>query len=108
MNDKHILKFFIGLITLQLIVKVIKNIIKDERPISKHTYGMPSTRSAFIFYIITYFIINFKLQPITMIILWIGGFISVYTKYIMKEHNIKQLFIGGIIGSLYSYFISII
>ena len=106
MNDKHILKFFIGLITLQLIVKVIKNIIKDKRPISKRTYGMPSTRSAFIFYIITYFMINFKLYNATKLLLLLGALISVYAKYYMREHTFNQLLVGAMIGSFYSYTIS--
>ena len=52
MNDKTALIFYIGIISLQYIVKFLKNIIKEDRPIKKNTYGMPSTKSATLFFII--------------------------------------------------------
>ena len=49
MKDKNIIIFYGGLILLQYIVKFLKKIIKQDRPIKQKTYGMPSTKSATLF-----------------------------------------------------------
>jgi membrane-associated phospholipid phosphatase len=108
MNDSYILRFFIGLITLQLIVKVAKKIIKQKRPILSKTYGMPSSKAATLFYIITYFMINNNLLYCTKMKLIILAFIGIYSKYYVKEHSMIQLLVGGLVGIGYSYFISMI
>ena len=48
-SDKEVLKFFGGLLSLQIIVKLVKQFVKESRPIKTKTYGMPSTRSASMF-----------------------------------------------------------
>ena len=35
MNDKTALVFYVGIISLQYIVKILKSIIKEDRPIKK-------------------------------------------------------------------------
>ena len=105
-NDKDVLKFFIGLVSLQFIIKMLKQTIKQNRPVKTKTYGMPSSRSAFMFYIITFFIITNKLKQETIVLLLGGALVSVYAKYHMREHNLKQLVIGAFIGICYAYFIS--
>jgi acid phosphatase family membrane protein YuiD len=107
-SDKEVLKFFIGLVTLQFIIKLFKNLIKEDRPIKSNTYGMPSSRSAFMFFIVSYLIFTNRLKNTTIFILIIGALLSVYVKFYMKEHSMKQLFFGSCVGIGYSYLISII
>lgn len=103
MKDKDSLIFFGGLISLQYIVKFLKNIIKEDRPIKSKTYGMPSTKSATLFYILGYLIIqnNFKKNTIYLLILF--TLLGLLYKLYYKEHTLKQVVIGSIIGLLYAY-----
>ena len=50
--------------------------------------------------------INFKLYNATKLLLLLGALISVYAKYYMREHTFNQLLVGAMIGSFYSYTIS--
>lgn len=106
MNDNYILIFFIGLIVLQLLTKIIKSMIKEERPVKSKTYGMPSTKAATLSFIVCYFILTNKLKNKTIIILLIGLLIGVYSKYYMKEHTISQLVAGILLGVIYSYILT--
>ena len=106
MNDNYILIFFIGLIVLQLLTKIIKSMIKEERPVKSKTYGMPSTKAATLSFIVCYFILTNKLKNKTIIILLIGLLIGVCSKYYMKEHSIPQLLAGVLLGGIYSYFLT--
>jgi len=105
-SDKEVLKFFGGLVSLQFIVKLGKQLIKGDRPIKTKTYGMPSTRAAFVCFIVTYLIITNKLKRETILLLIGGLLISLYAKFHMKEHSFIQLLIGAIIGVGYAYLIS--
>ena len=105
-SDKEALKFFGGLVSLQFIVKIGKQLIKEDRPIKTLTYGMPSTRAAFMCFIVTYLIITNKLKRATILLLVGGLLISIYAKLHMKEHTLCQLLIGSIIGVGYAYLIS--
>lgn len=105
MKDKNVLIFYGGLILLQYIVKFLKKIIKQDRPIKKNTYGMPSTKSATLFYIMTYLMITNNLQKKTKIILIILSIIGILYKLLYKEHSYEQIAVGGLIGIVYAYFI---
>ena len=107
-SDRDVLKFFGGLISLQFIIKICKQLIKEDRPIKSNTYGMPSSRSAFMFFIVSYLILTNKLKNTTIFILLGGALISIYAKFYMEEHSIKQLFFGVSIGVGYAYLISMI
>jgi membrane-associated phospholipid phosphatase len=104
-SDKEALKFFGGLLSLQIIVKLVKRILKESRPIKTKTYGMPSTRSAFMFFIVTYLIFTNNLKNETKLLLISGALLSIYMKYHLKEHTINQLLVGGLIGIGYAYLI---
>tara|TARA_B100001094_G_C17785822_1_gene601963 strand:- start:311 stop:649 length:339 start_codon:yes stop_codon:yes gene_type:complete len=108
MKDKNIIIFYGGLILLQYIVKFLKQIIKQDRPIKKNTYGMPSTKSATLFYIMTYLMIMNTLNEKTKITLFILAGIGVLYKLLYKEHSVEQIGIGAIIGIVYAYFIKYI
>ena len=43
-SDKYVLKLFLGLIFLQILVKFLKKLFKESRPIKSNTYGLPSTK----------------------------------------------------------------
>ena len=105
MNERTAIIFSSGLISLQIIIKILKKFIKQPRP-SNHltTYGMPSTRSSVFFYIITLFLLLIKKpQFITIFILISIALISSEIKYVMKEHTFFQLTIGGMIGVIWAF-----
>jgi membrane-associated phospholipid phosphatase len=104
-SDKGVLKFFGGLLSLQIIVKLVKQFVKESRPIKTKTYGMPSTRSAFMFFIVTYLIFTNNLKNETKLLLVGGALLSIYMKYHLKEHTINQLLVGGLLGIGYAYLI---
>lgn len=110
MNDYQIKKFIIGIAIVILLVKILKKYLKQPRPneIPDKTYGMPSTRAATLFFIITYLILNNKLKNNTKIILFLTVLFCCSLKYFMKEHSILQLTMGSILGVIMGYLIFII
>jgi len=105
-SDKEVLKFFGGLVSLQFIVKLGKQLIKEDRPIKTKTYGMPSTRAAFMCFIVAYLVLTNKLKRETLLLLVGGLLISLYAKIHMNEHSLRQIIIGSCIGIGYAYLIS--
>ena len=105
-SDREVLKFFVGLVSLQLIVKLGKQLIKEDRPIKSLTYGMPSTRAAIMCFIESYLILTNKLRRETIAILIGALIISLYAKFHMKEHSLRQIITGACIGIGYAYLIS--
>ena len=106
MNNVDINLFFFGIISLQVIVKILKRLIKQKRPSQKlkSDYGMPSTRGAVISFIATYLILIIKnLSLETKIFAGIFVLTSCYIKYYLKEHSIEQLLVGGSIGVITGY-----
>ena len=108
MKDKNIIIFYGGLILLQYLVKFLKKIIKQERPIKRNTYGMPSTKSATLFYIMTYLMIMNNIEKRTKIILFILAIVGILYKLLYKEHSYEQVIIGAIIGIFYAYIVKYI
>ena len=106
MKEKEIVIFYIGIITLQYIVKLLKNIIKQNRPIQSNTYGMPSTKSATLFFILSYLFINNKITTKNKILLIILSIIGISYKLYYKEHSLIQIIIGALIGIIYAYILS--
>jgi len=105
-SDKEVLKFFGGLVSLQFIVKFVKQMLKEDRPIKTKTYGMPSTRAAFMCFIVSYLILTNKLKEQTIFLLVAGASLSLYMKLYMKEHSLQQILVGILIGIGYAYLIS--
>tara|TARA_Y100000389_G_scaffold181039_1_gene196337 strand:- start:918 stop:1250 length:333 start_codon:yes stop_codon:yes gene_type:complete len=103
MNDKTALVFYVGIISLQYIVKILKSIIKEDRPIKKKTYGMPSTKSATLFFIVGFLVLNYDFKTDTVLKLIFLGFLGVLYKLYYKEHSYKQIIAGGILGLFYAY-----
>ena len=104
-SDKYVLKLFLGLIFLQIFVKFLKKLFKESRPIKSNTYGLPSTKAATLVFIATYLILTNKLRDSTIVIIVIALLLPLFMKYYSKEHSLKQLFIGGLVGLLFGYFV---
>ena len=108
MKDKNIIIFYGGLILLQYLVKFLKKIIKEDRPIKSKTYGMPSTKSATLFYIMTYLMIMNNIEKRTKIILFMLAIVGILYKLMYKEHSYEEVIIGAIIGIFYGYIVKYI
>lgn len=104
--NRYVLKLFLGIISLQLIVKYLKVLIKEERPVKSKTYGMPSSKAATLCFILSYMLMNHKLKQTTQLILIISLLLGLYMKYHVNEHTLKQLTIGGILGFIYALLLS--
>ena len=104
-SDKYVLKLFLGLIFLQILVKFLKKLFKESRPIKSNTYGLPSTKAATLVFIATYLILTNKLKDSTVILLLVALLLPLFMKYYSKEHSIKQLIMGGLAGLVVAYII---
>ena len=100
MNDKEVIVLFVGILILNIFVKVLKKIIKESRPIKTNTYGMPSSKSTITTFILVYLICNFKVKTILYLI--ILGVVIILIKYIYQEHSLSQLIVGSIIGFIFA------
>ena len=98
MNDIEVIKFFFGILFIQIIVKIFKKIIKQSRPIASKTYGMPSSRSAVMTFIVLYLILTNKFTMKTKLLISLFVLCSLTMKFVIKEHSLLQLFCGSIIG----------
>jgi acid phosphatase family membrane protein YuiD len=106
MNDHKCVIFFGGLIFLQYLVKILKNILKIDRPIKSNTYGMPSTKSATLSYILIFLILQNKTMKFTIKIKLIFlTFIGLLYKLYYNEHSVIQILSGLIIGIIYGYIV---
>ena len=97
-SDKYVLKLFLGLIFLQILVKFLKKLFKESRPIKSNTYGLPSTKAATLVFIATYLILTNKLRDYTVIIIVTAMLLPLFMKYYSKEHSLKQLVVGSMVG----------
>ena len=107
-SDKYVLKLFLGLIFLQILVKFLKKLFKESRPIKSNTYGLPSTKAATLVFIATYLILTNKLTDSTVVILVFALLVPIFMKYYSKEHSLKQLVVGSIIGLSVAYIVKLI
>ena len=103
MDSNICVLLFVGILFIILSVKVIKNIIKQERPIKNNTYGMPSSRSSLISFILTYLILNNNYDYKTKGKICLLSLIIIFIKYIYEEHSIEQLIVGFIYGHIIGY-----
>jgi len=93
-----------------IINKYLINLFKEKNPnnpikflandtFSKHRYGMPSIHSQNIFFSITYSYFILK----QWILLLIIGIIVIYERYVFRDHTMKQLIYGALLGMLIGY-----
>ena len=101
MNDKEGITLAVGVFVVIIVVKILKRFIRQPRPSTRFesTFGMPSTRAATIFFIITYLILAIKnIQTITIFIMLMVAFTACTMKFVMHEHTGLQLIVGGVVG----------
>lgn len=67
-------------------------------------YGMPSGHAQNFGYSLLYIFLVFKDPIITILYLVIGG-ISLWQRYIYKNHTILQLLVGFLIGCIFGYLV---
>jgi len=106
MEDIVAIKLLGGITFTFFIVKILKKIIKQNRPIKSKTYGMPSSRSSLVAFIITFLLLNYNYKNKTKYLLSFFGLISIYMKYYLKEHSFKQLLVGIILGIILGYIVN--
>lgn len=106
MNDKKAIKFLGGITGSFILVKILKNILKEPRPILGKTYGLPSSRSTVMAFILFFLLMNYEFKTSTKIILIILTLICLSIKYYLKEHSLKQLLAGFILGIIIAYIIN--
>lgn len=105
MKENDCVIFFGGLILLQYIVKILKSIFKQDRPIKSKTYGMPSTKSATLSYISTFFMMHHNVNNKDKLKLIILTIIGILYKLYYKEHSINQILCGILVGIIHAYII---
>ena len=106
MEDKTAIKFIGGITSSFIIVKILKDIIKENRPIVGKTYGMPSSRSTVMAFIITFLLLNYSFKIETKYIIIALGLVAIYLKYYLKEHSLKQIVAGLILGIIIAYIVN--
>ena len=108
MKDYQVIILISGILFSQILAKTLKKIIKQSRPIKSKTYGMPSSRSTIVSFIVFYLIFINKFKLSTKFIIIILGLLSLSIKYMIKEHSIYQLIVGGLLGTTIAYLSSLI
>ena len=103
MNDVEAIKLLSGILLSYLVAKILKKVIRQNRPIKGKTYGMPSSRSTVMSFIILFLVMKYKFTIKTKIFLIIIGIVTLSMKYYLREHSISQLLFGLILGSLIAY-----
>tara|TARA_B110000208_G_scaffold99432_1_gene124137 strand:+ start:125 stop:466 length:342 start_codon:yes stop_codon:yes gene_type:complete len=103
-NGEAIL-FLGGILIVIILVKQIKLYIREERPNKSKGYGMPSTRSAIITFILFYLLFTYNYYIITKIILFVITGIIIYLKYYVKDHSALQLSMGSLLGFIISFIV---
>ena len=105
MKEDKIQNLIIGLVVIIILVKCLKRIIREPRPIMKKdsTFGMPSTRAASIFFLVVYLILVNKLSNTTYVIFIFAILFCCGMKYLLEEHSINQLTAGAILGTIVAY-----
>tara|TARA_B100000408_G_C10170690_1_gene170456 strand:+ start:248 stop:574 length:327 start_codon:yes stop_codon:yes gene_type:complete len=106
MKDKEAIKLLGGILFAFVLVKILKRIIKQSRPIKSETLGMPSSRSTIMAFIVVFLLLNYKFKDETKILLFLFTFLTVYIKYYLKEHSFNQLVVGFILGTIIAYIVN--
>ena len=102
MNNNQIVVFFSSILFLNILVKLLKNLIKESRPISTKTFGMPSSKSTIITFMLIYLISIHNYTNQTLIIIFVLSILIIYIKHLYNEHNFLQLIAGVIIGFIFA------
>jgi len=89
-----------------IINSMVNKLIKKPRPNNEinvlEQYDFPSGHAQSAFFSLTFLALTNTSYTITYFMTFIC-LISLYERYIYKRHTIKQLIIGSIIGTIFSY-----
>jgi membrane-associated phospholipid phosphatase len=102
MNNNQIIVFFSSILFLNILVKLLKNLIKQSRPVRTKTYGMPSSKSTIIAFMLFYLISIGNYTNQTLIIIFVLSIFIIYIKHLYNEHSLLQLIVGVIIGFIFA------
>ena len=114
-NQRLFFVFYLLFFTLNRIInQYLKKIFKGSRPFHPKKYlesdkftkkasGMPSGHAQISFFSIVYgYLVNRQFIPWSLLSLLIG-FILIYERYVFRNHTVKQLVYGLLIGSILGY-----
>jgi membrane-associated phospholipid phosphatase len=97
--------FVFGNISNSLLNMVLKNIIREPRPIEEEgDYGFPSGHAQSVFFSLVFLFLA-KGPAVFIYIMACISVLTLYQRWKYKKHSVKQLVAGSIIGSLYAVFI---
>ena len=102
MNNNQIIVFFSSILFLNILVKLLKNLIKQSRPVRTKTHGMPSSKSTIIAFMVIYLISIGDYDRRTLIIIFVLSILIIYIKHLYNEHSLLQLIVGAIIGFIFA------
>ena len=106
MKNYEFILLFTGILLCLITAKILKKIIKQNRPIKSKTYGMPSSRSIVLTFIVFYLIFTNNFSIKAKYIVFVLLFLSLIMKYLLKEHSLNQLLVGSILGFIISFLFS--
>lgn len=106
MDNRTLQSFIVGFIAVQLVIKLLKKIIKQKRPVGAKgsDYGMPSRRAGMSLFIVSFLLLcinNISMLSFIISTIFVVGNLGL--KIIHHEHSIPQLFVGSIIGAFFGY-----
>lgn len=97
-------KFMSGIFASFVSAKVLKNVIKAPRPVPGTTYGMPSSRSTVIVFMLWNLLQRKSLSKREKALISAMGAMLIYMKYHYQEHSPLQLAAGATLGTtIYFY-----
>jgi dolichyldiphosphatase len=91
-------KFTFLILLNSIINKLLKSIIKEDRPIKENSYGMPSGHAQFMWFLFFYKFNEQSTYFNTFMLL--NTLVISYDRIYKQKHTVKQVIVGAIIGSI--------
>lgn len=108
----NVFKCLVGALLNAIIAKILKKIIKEERPIDRIEnktlgYGMPSSHSCSLFYAIVWLHYHESIHIYYIYVMYIIICIECWSRIYRRFHTWKQIIAGSILGTLFSLLFSV-
>ena len=121
-NIYSVLFYIIGIIFSLFVNQTLKRLIKELRPSEPvkflnsdkfdnkaMIYGMPSGHSQHLFFSTMYLYLTIThFYPWVLLICSIIGFLTMVERYYFRNHTIRQLVVGAIVGVLLAYIVWVV
>ena len=104
-SDSFIRYYFGGYLFIAIIIKSLKLYLKKKQP-NSYSKGMPSSRAATISYLTTITFLRHSINDVTQAIILLVCAILFAMKLIFREHTVKQMGVGAIIGIVIAYVVA--